>query len=309
MPNKTSISSQPCGILPSLVLGTAQLGMVYGVANRRGQPDLASARAIVHTAWESGIREFDTAPSYGVSEDILGRVLSELGIAHEARIISKLHPDLDHTNKEAVRSAVDQSLNRLKVNRLKGLLIHREEFLDLLAKGMGNILHGLVEDGRVDQIGVSVYTPDRALQALQSGFIDLVQTPANLLDHRFLQADVFRIAEEKGKSVYIRSIFLQGLILMKPEQLPDRLNFARPVLEKLNQLCHAFNMNRQEMAIGYVKSKYPTAHVIFGAETPDQVKINSAIWLKTLPEDVLKQIDEHFFSVDPRVINPTLWGS
>jgi len=309
MPNEIPISDPWRGILPSLVLGTAQLGMIYGIANRSGQPDLPTARAIVRTAWENGIHEFDTAQSYGVSEDNLGQVLSDLNIAHEAKIFSKLHPDLNHMDNEALCLAVDQSLNRLKVNRLKGLLIHREELLDLLDKGLGRSLHDLVKAGRVEQIGVSVYTPERALQALQSDFIDLIQAPANLFDHRFLHAGVFRIAEEKRKSVYIRSIFLQGLILMEPEKLPDQVKFARPLLEKLNQLCNAFSVNRQEFAIGYIKSKYPAAHVIFGAETPDQVKTNVALWLKTLPEELFNQVNGHFFSVDPRVINPTFWSS
>ena len=39
-----------------LVLGTAQLGMPYGIANRSGQPDASQARAIVEAAWEAGIR-------------------------------------------------------------------------------------------------------------------------------------------------------------------------------------------------------------------------------------------------------------
>ena len=55
-----------------LVLGTAQLGMNYGIANQTGKPELATARNIVRTAWEGGIRCFDTAQGYGDSERILG---------------------------------------------------------------------------------------------------------------------------------------------------------------------------------------------------------------------------------------------
>lgn len=63
-----------------LVLGTAQLGMSYGIANKTGLPDLATATAIVQTAWESGICEFDTAQAYGKSEQVLSQALSELGV-------------------------------------------------------------------------------------------------------------------------------------------------------------------------------------------------------------------------------------
>jgi len=78
----------------NLVLGTAQIGLPYGIANKTGQPDPAVAVAIINEAWGQGIREFDTAQGYGVSEEILGKALSEIGITNEAGIISKFDPIL-----------------------------------------------------------------------------------------------------------------------------------------------------------------------------------------------------------------------
>jgi len=53
-----------------LVLGTAQLGLPYGIANQTGQPDQVVATAIIREAWNQGIREFDTAQGYGDSEQV-----------------------------------------------------------------------------------------------------------------------------------------------------------------------------------------------------------------------------------------------
>ena len=53
-----------------LVLGTAQIGMQYGIANTTGQPDLVKAKAIIRDAWNGGIREFDSAQGYGEIEKI-----------------------------------------------------------------------------------------------------------------------------------------------------------------------------------------------------------------------------------------------
>ena len=57
-----------------LVLGTAQLGMDYCIANTTGQPVYDTAKTIVQEAWESGICEFDTAQAYGQSEQVLEQV-------------------------------------------------------------------------------------------------------------------------------------------------------------------------------------------------------------------------------------------
>ena len=54
------------------VLGTAQLGMKYGICNSHGQPDEQECLSIVETAWNSGIRFFDTAQAYQESEKVLG---------------------------------------------------------------------------------------------------------------------------------------------------------------------------------------------------------------------------------------------
>ena len=59
-----------------LVLGTAQLGMAYGISNLVGKPSFDTARDIVAEAYDCGIREFDTAQVYGNSEQVLGMLLA-----------------------------------------------------------------------------------------------------------------------------------------------------------------------------------------------------------------------------------------
>jgi len=199
-----------------LVLGTAQLGMKYGIANRTGQPDLKTAEQIIQTVWKNGICEFDTAQAYENSEEVLGHCLSELRITQDALVISKFHPCLDYLNWKQLSIALDKSLSRLHISRLAGIMLHKEEHLKLWEKGLKEIMFTFVKDGRVDRLGVSVYSPKKALEALQTDGIEMVQIPTNILDSRFRDAGVFDLAEQKGKEVYVRSIFLQGLLLMKP---------------------------------------------------------------------------------------------
>lgn len=59
--------------LSRLMLGTAQLGMAYGVANTAGRPDFRQAVRLIAAAADGGVNCFDTAAAYGDSEVILGR--------------------------------------------------------------------------------------------------------------------------------------------------------------------------------------------------------------------------------------------
>jgi len=294
-------------LLPHLVLGTAQLGFPYGIANKAGQPDQAVATAIIREAWSQGIREFDTAQGYGDSEVVLGKALCELGISNEAKIITKFDPNLDHLNASDMSKALDESLERLGVRSLYGIMLHREEMLSLWDKGLGKILQAFVLSGRVEKIGISVYSPDKAINALKTEGVDMVQLPTNILDRRFEKAGVFNLSDEKKKTIYIRSVFLQGLILMNPEEVPEKMDFARPVVEKIESLSNEFGLSRQEMALGYIKSEIPNAHVIFGAEIPEQVIENVEAWKKKMPEPLGNKGRALFANVDEQILNPSLW--
>jgi len=290
-----------------LVLGTAQLGLPYGIANKTGQPDQNIATAIIRVAFEHGIRQFDTAQEYGTSEESLGKALSELGISNEAKVITKFNPNLDHRDASVLSNALNQSLERLGLSSLFGIMLHREEMFSLWDKGLGKILQAFVLSGRVKKIGISVYSPDKAIQALNTEGINIVQLPANILDRRFENVGVYKLAYKMKKQTYLRSIFLQGLILMDPEEIPEKMYLARPVVEKIESLSDKFGISRQEMALGYVKSEMPNAHVIFGAETPSQVSENMTAWQKEMPKSLCNRIKTFFANVDENILNPVLW--
>jgi aryl-alcohol dehydrogenase-like predicted oxidoreductase len=291
-----------------LVLGTVQLGMPYGIANKSGQPNISLATAIVETAWRGGIRRFDTAQGYGDSEKVLGRALNNLGISDQAQVISKLDPSLDYTNREAVKRSVNESLDNLKISCLHGFMLHREEIIDHFNEGIIDTLNDFVNEGIIKSIGISVYSPDRAIQAIQYNAVKLIQLPANILDHRFRSYGVFDFAVQNKKDIYIRSVFLQGLILLTGSELPDQMKFAKEVLDDLNAFCRDNGLSRWELAISYVKCRYPESYVLFGAEAVKQVEDNIARWDYTVGEELMRTIDERYGHVDENIINPLRWN-
>lgn len=292
-----------------LVLGTAQLGIPYGIANRVGVPDIEGSVSIINEAWENGIREFDTAQGYGEIELTLGKAIADLGLASEIRITSKFDPRLDHQNIRSLSESLDRSLNNLGIESLHGMLLHKEELLNLWHNGLSYNLFKLVESGKIRKLGVSVYSIAGAIEALNTEGIDMVQLPTNILDRRFENAGVFELAKQKGKIIYIRSIFLQGLLLLDAIETPDHLSIARPVLDRLGQFADEFGLTKKDIAIGYIKREMPQAYIIFGAETQDQIRENALIWRNDLSEDVCKMVREIFVDVDEQILNPTKWIS
>jgi len=292
-----------------LVLGTAQLGLAYGIANRSGRPDAEAAAAIVREAWEGGIREFDTAQAYGASETVLGEAFRRLGIAGRAEVVTKFDPALDPLDAAAMIGSVERSLERLGVERLEGVMLHREEMLAQWDRGLGTIASRLVSSGKVRRIGVSVYSPDKAIEALGTEGVDMVQVPTSIVDGRFEEAGVFALARERGKRVYVRSVFLQGLLLMNVDELPPALAGARPVIERLEEIARERGLSRRELALAAVKGAAPEARIVFGAETAAQVRENLESWERCPALGPGPWRMELRARVDERLLNPARWPS
>lgn len=290
------------------ILGTAQLGMPYGIANTTGQPDQACAVDIVRAALGCGVDFFDTAQAYGVSEAVLGEALRACGGSEGAQIITKLSPVLPDSF-DALLELVHASLQKLGVAMLYCIMLHREEALSLLSGSVGKVLSHCLERGLAKHVGISVYTPDAALQALRHPLIGIVQIPTSLFDRRFEEAGVFALAQELGKELHIRSIFLQGIVCMDPSALPVGLEGLASTLESFRAASAKEGCTQAQGALGWILRRYPKSRIIFGAERPCQVsenldfarrwdRLSRAYW-EALAALRPPQI--------PELLNPALW--
>ncbi|MFH0780874.1 MAG: GNAT family N-acetyltransferase [Pseudomonadota bacterium] len=295
-------------IIPNrLVLGTVQLGMPYGIANNCGQPDYQQARSIIAAASEAGIDKFDTAQGYGDSESVLAKALTELGLLSRVRVFTKLHPALDHTDSDALRQAIGQS-SALFGPALYCLMLHREEFLQRWSAGLGEQLRNYRDQKLFSSLGISVYDPPAARRALETEGIDLVQLPANILDRRHERAGVMDLARSLGKTIMIRSVFLQGALLLPVENLPERIQHARPYLDPIAKAAQLSGITSKELTLGFVRDHWPDCLVVFGAEQAEQVHENANVWARTLPAEALKNLEKNNADIPPlEVIRPDLW--
>jgi len=291
-----------------LVLGTAQLGMNYGIANKNGKPGLEQALAIVNTAWENGIRIFDTAQAYGDSETILGRCFQKLqdsGRFEQPVVISKLAPNISLSETKKIMEKVDESIEKLGLNKLWGLMLHRESWFEKAGNFLRHSVSKLKLDNKIKKFGVSVYSPEKAIEALHMAEIDFIQVPFNVFDQRAFEYGVFTLAEEKKKKIFIRSVYLQGLLLLDTNQVPDNLAFSKESLKKHIEFAKDFRITPKLLALAFVSQKAPDTLIVIGSENPAQVKENIFL-LKKAKEINLPDLS--FLSTnDPKLINPSLW--
>jgi aryl-alcohol dehydrogenase-like predicted oxidoreductase len=290
-----------------LVLGTAQIGMDYGIINRTGRPDPAVASLMIQSAIESGVQEFDTAQVYGNSEHVLGHIVASRSDSDRLKFISKPNIDLNRLSSNTLKEAAQRSSNNLGIHKLYGFLLHKERMLEYWEDGLGFQMTELLRCGLVDHIGVSVYTPEKANQALDMDDITILQIPSNVLDRRFENAGIFEKADGLNKQIYVRSVYLQGLLLADPNKLPQHMHFAVPALKAFESFAREVKVSKHSLALAYVRDAYTKAKIIVGSETLDQFQANLKAWQMPLAKGIVESIQECFTEIDDTVLNPSRW--
>jgi aryl-alcohol dehydrogenase-like predicted oxidoreductase len=289
-----------------LGLGTVQFGLDYGISNTAGKVPPDEARTILAFAHERGIRIVDTAASYGDSERVLGAIS---GGMEELRIVTKLPPvnaaRIGGGDIGRLRAVFGESLVRLKRKRVAGLLLHRPA--DFLLPG-GEAIYGLLttlkDEGLTERIGISVYDAGELDRFFGLFDFDIVQAPANVLDQRIPASGLLTELRGKGVEVHIRSAFLQGFLLMRPENVSPWFDPIRHVLVRWREHLRDTGLTPVEGALAYIRACVDCDAVIVGSTSARELGEIADAFRADIPGD----IDFSAFAVnDPDMVNPARW--
>jgi aryl-alcohol dehydrogenase-like predicted oxidoreductase len=297
------------------VLGSVQLGLSYGAANRTGKPSRGSALRLVRRALDAGVASIDTARAYGDSEERLGEALQN---RKHVRTITKLSPlsglPVNAPRGEA-RAAVDESiaasLAALKRNRIDCLLLHRATHMTSHDGAVWDRLIELLEDGTVEALGVSVQTPQEALAALECPDVQHIQLPFNILDWRWREAGVIaRIKARAHVTVHARSVYLQGLLASDAGFWPQVEGVDAPALVRtLRGLARDYDReNTADLCLAFARGQNWIDGIVVGMETETQLEENLRHFVRRpLSAEDCAAIQHHLPRVPETLLNPALW--
>ena len=296
------------GSISRLALGTAQFGFAYGIAAGQRQVSSLDVGSILAQASLSGMNVLDTASSYGESEAVLGASQA----IKNFHLISKTLPIreavLDASQLDRIKAAFKLTLLRLGRQHINVLLVHDAQ--DLLAKGgeaLWSWMESMKDDGIVSRIGVSVYDSACARLLYERFGFDVVQIPFNLLDQRIEHNGFFDFCSRHSIAVHVRSVFLQGLILMEAEMIPPSLRGLVPYLNKLDKLSKVTNLTPHALALAYVARRSEIEHIIVGVH--DMIQLNQLIlaWQQLAQRGDLAFEWANLHCADTTLIDPRQW--
>jgi uncharacterized protein len=204
---------------------------VFSLGTMRCLASAEIAKQTLRQAIALGVNHLETAQGYGKSEQYLAEALrAGLGVPRsQLYITTKLVPTADAV---AMAQAIDQSLDRLKLNYVDGLAIHGINtwtHLDWVKaeNGCMQAVRQAVADGRIRHIGFSTHgSLEVILAAIATDLFEFV----NLHYSYFFQRHALAIdlAQQKDMGVFIISPADKGGLLYTPP-------------ETLEQLCQPFS--------------------------------------------------------------------
>ncbi len=288
--------------LAKLGLGTVQWGLPYGIANPNGVVSVETVTRLLDDARSVGIEVLDTASLYGKAEAVLGENSLD-GFKVVTKTPSFAGERIKNTDVDILNATFHRSLAHLKVTNVHGILIHHAD--NLLLPGGEKLISALVklkEDGLVKKMGVSVYDSKQVDSVLKLFTPDLVQLPLNVFDQRMLVSGHLELLKHHGVEIHVRSVFLQGLLVMPMCDIPKYFQPIQPLLTRWHDAVRDQGFTMHQAAIAFVKNIPYIDTVLVGLDSVAQ--FHSCVESFSID----KQFDASGLACNaPAFVNPSLW--
>lgn len=268
---------------------------------RMANKSIEEAREIIQTALDKGINFFDHADIYGQgkSEEIFGQAIKDLGIDRESIIIqSKCGIDSKKGNfnfsKDYILNSVDGILERLQVDYLDVLLLHRPDtlFEPTEVNDAFRILHA---SGKVKSFGVSNQSPLQ-IELLQRDLdyplianqVQFSLKHSNIIDHGFnvnmnndlgvmRGAGIVEYARLNSQTLQAWSPFYSGYF---ESVFIDNDDFQE-LNEELDRVAKVHNVSKEAIAVAWILRHPAKFQVLVGTMNPNRIeKISKASGIK-----------------------------
>jgi aryl-alcohol dehydrogenase-like predicted oxidoreductase len=287
--------------MSKIALGTAQFGLPYGISNVNGQVERAEINQIFKQARTAGITMLDTAIAYGNSEENIGATDSE-----GFEVVTKLPPltGAETSVSQWVRSQIENSLIKLKRSSVYGLLLHNPaDLLGVYGDELYASLALLKEEGLVEKIGISIYTPTELDSLIPTYMPDIVQAPLNVFDRLLETSGWLSRLSKMNVEVHVRSVFLQGLLIQKPNERPANFEKWNQEFVNFDSWIESRHVSPLTACLGHVLSYPEISKVLVGVTSSNEL---AEIIAATTGES--QRGPDNLRSSDLELIQPINWN-
>jgi D-threo-aldose 1-dehydrogenase len=277
------------------------------------------AQRVIEAAWDAGIRYFDTAPLYGfgLSEQRLGAVLrakprDEFVISTKVGRLMRadappepgqawkgtppVNPVFDFSYDATMRS-VDESLNRLRLDRVDVLLIHDpDQHFEQALTGAYRALDRLRAEGTVRAIGAGMNQAEMLARFAREADFDcfLLAGRYTLLDRTGAQ-ELLPLCLERGISVIAGGVFNSGILAESGSKLHYNYGQAPPDViaraKRIKATCERHGVDVKAAALQFPLRHPAIASVLTGCRSAAELEENVRLFNTPIPHQLWEALD------------------
>jgi aryl-alcohol dehydrogenase-like predicted oxidoreductase len=173
-----------------------------------------------------------------------------------------------------IASYANLTMEKLGVEKIQTVLLHNERHVAEYGDVITDIFREIKEEGLVGEFGISFSDKTHLLDYTADPIYTAVQIPMNLLDSAEIRNGSIKKLRDRGVTVYVRSLYLQGLFFKDVNTLPEKLSSVGPILDELRLVAKNEGISMASLALSYLKDAQGIDSLVIGCETPEQLVDN-----------------------------------
>ncbi len=289
--------------MKKIVLGTAQFSGDYGVTRTTKNFTKKESHKILKTCYLKKIRHLDTSIDY---ENSLKKISSFK--YKDWQITTKIDPKkLNFSSEHNLYLSLERQILLFKKKSsqktIKNLLIRNA---DIMQTSKGKILFKVLKKIKKKKLiinfGYSIYNFKNLKRIINNYKPDLIQCPYNLFDRRIENVKIKDLLKKKKIKIQVRSIFLQGVLLKKIDQLPKFFHKWKKFFMNLNKIAKTNNLTNLSLCFNFVNNNKDIDEILIGVQNNIELKQILNIKMKKKIN-----INHNLFRPSSRLIDPTKW--
>ena len=289
--------------MKKIVLGTAQFSGDYGITRTTKNFTKKESHKILKTCYLKKIRHLDTSIDY---ENSLKKISSFK--YKDWQITTKIDPKkLNFSSEHNLYLSLERQILLFKKissqKTIKNLLIRNA---DIMQTSKGKILFKALKKIKKKKLiinfGYSIYNFKNLKRIINNYKPDLIQCPYNLFDRRIENIKIKDLLKKKKIKIQVRSIFLQGVLLKKIDQLPKFFHKWKKFFMNLNKIAKINNLTNLSLCFNFVNNNKDIDEILIGVQNNIELKQILNIKMKKKIN-----INHNLFRPSSRLIDPTKW--
>jgi aryl-alcohol dehydrogenase-like predicted oxidoreductase len=285
-------------LVSKLGLGASQFRF-EGTAGPRGRSPQAETAEILAVAARSGVTLLDAAVPYPSGESIIGE-----GLPRPSPFRMMLKSARCDRGPDYIEAEARASLRRLGVESADAIMVQSAgDLFSPYGPALWDKLQDMKDQGLFKRIGVATLASDDPAGVARRFRPDIIQAPASLLDQRLLTDGQLAAVRDMGIEVQLRSIFLQGILFLPLDRVPDPLKGAASSLSRVRRMIAEGRSDPLQAALGFALSRPEATSVIVGVTTAAELSAVIAAASSPPPE-----LDWDGMAIDdPNALDPHRW--